>query len=145
MGTDDVVQEISDLECWELLSERELGRLAYHLLDEVHIVPLNYRAVPRERRLLFRTAEGTKLLGVVMNADVALEVDDLTGERAWSVVARGRARVLEGPQARAAEATGLRSWLDTPKTRLVAIEVTEITGRRFSLRRPWLRMIPEPC
>jgi hypothetical protein len=65
---------------------------------------------------------------------VVQEIDGLEGDRAWSVVARGRAEVLDGPEARAAEDIGPASWLDTPKARLVSIMVSEITGRRFTLR-----------
>ena len=58
----DVVTELAELDCWELLREQEFGRLAFHLVNEVHIVPINY-AVSGER-LVFRTAEGSKLLGI---------------------------------------------------------------------------------
>jgi len=74
----------------------EFGRLAHHLADEVHIAPVNYAVdldpVTGRRSLLFRTAEGSKLLGVVMNPYVAFEVDEIVGERATSIVLRGRAR-----------------------------------------------------
>jgi nitroimidazol reductase NimA-like FMN-containing flavoprotein (pyridoxamine 5'-phosphate oxidase superfamily) len=140
------VHEMHELECWERLRSREFGRLAYHLLDEVHIVPINY-TVASGRRLLFRTTAGSKLLGVVMHADVAFEidgfelggpaVDGLESERAWSVIARGRAERVEGRQAREADALPLRPWVDTPKDEVVAIVVTEVTGRTFDLYRPW--------
>lgn len=138
--TDNTFQpsELSDLECWDFLRGQELGRLAFHLLGEVHIVPINY-AVDGER-LLFRTAEGSKLLGITMNDDVAFEVDEIVGEQATSVVVRGRAEVLEGSAAYAADEVRLRPWLDGPKFTVVAIQVTEITGRHAHLHRPWIGM-----
>ena len=51
----DVVTELTQQECWEMLREEEFGRLAYRLVDEIHITPINY-AVDGSA-LLFRTAE----------------------------------------------------------------------------------------
>ena len=59
------MQILSEAECWARLEATEFGRMAYHLADEVHIAPVNYAVT--DRRLVFRTAEGSKLLGVVMN------------------------------------------------------------------------------
>lgn len=132
-GNDDAVRELHELECWEHLAEREFGRLAFHLTDEVHIVPLNY--LIDDRRLVFCTSEGSKLLGIVMNHDVAFEVDDVKDHSAWSVVARGQANILEHPQPGFAEHLQQRSWVQTDKPILVAIEVSEVTGREFDLAR----------
>lgn len=136
------VHALSEDECWDFLHEQEFGRLAFHLLDEVHLVPLNY-AVDHDRRLIFRTAEGSKLLGLTINDDVAFEIDSFTDTLAKSVVARGRARHLEGRDADATDQLPLRPWVNTAKFNVVAIEVDEITGRTFELDRPWLHMRPE--
>lgn len=125
---------LDDRTCWERLAGERLGRLAFHLLDEVHIVPINYRA--QEPRLVFRTAEGSKLLGVAMNSDVAFEIDAVEEDeqRAWSVVARGRARILDGDEAREADGLGLRTWLGAAdKQQFVAIDVESVTGREYPL------------
>ncbi|HEX6916492.1 MAG TPA: pyridoxamine 5'-phosphate oxidase family protein [Phycicoccus sp.] len=132
---------LSEDECWEMLHGQEFGRLAFHLASEVHIVPINY-AVDPERRLVFRTAEGSKLLGLTMNADVAFEIDEFTEEAARSVVVRGRARQLEGHEVDETEQLPLRPWVDTAKFNVIAVEVDEVTGRRFELTRPWLHMRP---
>jgi uncharacterized protein len=109
---EDQVTEMGTEECWEFLRRHEFGRLAHHLADEVHIAPVNY-AVDHDpasdrRSLLFRTAEGSKLLGVVMNPDVAFEVDEVVGEQATSVIVRGRARRLEEDEEHRAENVPLR-------------------------------------
>lgn len=126
--------ELDTAACWERLRTHELGRLAYHLVDEVHIVPVNY--LVDGERLLFRTSPGAKLLGVTMDEDVAFEIDG-AGERGtiWSVVARGRAATLEGDDARAVDDLPLRTWVDIPKSVVVAIEVTELTGREYAVNR----------
>ncbi len=54
--TDQVVTELTSAECWQMLRDEEFGRLAYRLVDEVHITPINYAV--QESSLLFRTAEG---------------------------------------------------------------------------------------
>ncbi|MFV0426115.1 MAG: pyridoxamine 5'-phosphate oxidase family protein [Beutenbergiaceae bacterium] len=125
---------ISAAQCWQFLSEHEFGRLAFHLVGEVHITPLNYYL--DGHRLVFRTAEGSKFLAVHMNDDVAFEVDQIDGTRATSVVLRGKAHTLEGEAARLAEQLPLRPWIGTSKHNIVEIAVSEIHGRRFRLAEP---------
>ena len=36
------VSNLTTEQCWELLHAQEFGRLAFHLLDEVHIVPQGF-------------------------------------------------------------------------------------------------------
>jgi nitroimidazol reductase NimA-like FMN-containing flavoprotein (pyridoxamine 5'-phosphate oxidase superfamily) len=144
---DEPITAMSTDECWELLGRQELGRLAYHLLEEVHIVPVNYAVdhdpVTDRRSLLFRTAEGSKLIAVIMNGDVAFEADEMDEDAAASVVVRGRARVLDEHEEHRAEDVRLRPWVPTLKYNVVEVEVDEITGRRFALSRPWRHMLPE--
>jgi hypothetical protein len=137
------IHELADEQCWDLLHQQEFGRLAFHLVGEVHIAPVNY-AVDPERRIIFKTSEGSKLLGITMNQDVAFEVDQiLPDEHATSVIVRGRAHQLEGKDRYVVEQLPLRPWINTPKFQVVAITVDEISGRRFDLSRPWTHMRPE--
>ena len=99
-------------------------------------MPINYAV--DDDRLLFLTAEGSKLLGVTMNSDVAFETDEIIEEQATSILVRGRARQLVGSAAWVADRLPLRPWVDTPKYIVVEITVDEVTGRRFDLNRPWL-------
>lgn len=144
---DEPITTMSTEECWSFLRSQELGRMAYHLADEVHIVPINYAVdhdpVSGRRSLLFRTAEGSKLLGVVMNADVAFEVDEVRGEHATSVVLRGRGRRLEEDEAHRAERVPLHPWVASEKWNVVEIAPSEISGRRFPLSRPWRHLVPD--
>jgi nitroimidazol reductase NimA-like FMN-containing flavoprotein (pyridoxamine 5'-phosphate oxidase superfamily) len=134
------VGQMTTDECWEMLRATEFGRLAFHLAGEVHLTPINY-AVDHDT-LLFRTAEGSKLLGVVMNPDVAFEIDEFDEHHARSVVVRGVARRLEEDEEHRAESVPLRPWVTTLKYDVVEIRPTEITGRSFELSRPWLHMTP---
>ncbi|MBZ5738056.1 pyridoxamine 5'-phosphate oxidase family protein [Nocardioides mangrovi] len=139
---DPTLPEMTQQECWELLRARELGRLAFTIVDEQHITPINYAVDDSggDPTLLFRTAPGTKLLAVELGHEVAFEVDDVAGETAVSVVVRGRARHLEEDEAHRAEQLPLRPWLGSPKYDVVEIVPTAVTGRRFELSRPWLHL-----
>jgi nitroimidazol reductase NimA-like FMN-containing flavoprotein (pyridoxamine 5'-phosphate oxidase superfamily) len=128
-------------QCWALLRTHELGRLAFHLGDEVHLAPVNY-AVDGET-LLFRTAEGGKLLGVEMNPDVAFEIDEVDEHRARSVILRGVARHLGEDEEHRVENLPLRPWVSGLRYDVVEIPPTAVSGRDFELDRPWLHMIPD--
>lgn len=134
IGTGEAVVTLPEEAAWAFLRSERLGRLAYHLLGEVHLVPVNHVVVGD--RLLFSTAPGSKLLGVVMDDDVAFEVDRVDGDRATSVVVRGRAELLGDREADAVR-DRLESWVPTDKDAVVAVLVTEISGRHVRLdRRP---------
>lgn len=135
---DNPIHVLTEEESWEFLGKHEFGRLAYHLAEEVQIVPLNFCA--DSGAIYFRTAEGSKLLGVTMDADVAFEADDFSGDVATSVVVHGRAAVLDGADKAKAEQLPLRPWVPTAKFNVVRIDVTEITGRRFDISKPWEHM-----
>ncbi len=127
--SDHTVTELPLDECWELLRAHALGRLAFHLAEQVHLRPVNY--VADKDTLLFRTAEGSKLLGVVLNEDVAFEIDGESGRIAWSVVVRGTAKLLDPDAACRADHLPLRPWVSTEKPAVVEITPTTISGRRF--------------
>lgn len=122
---------LDEAQCWDYLRAERVGRLGYHLVDEVHIVPVHY--VVDGQRLVFRTMPGSKLLGVVMDDDVAFEIDSGQDEQElWSVLARGRARILEGDERREAEQLGIGQWSDhEERLTFVAIDVQTVTGRRL--------------
>lgn len=82
--------------------------------------------------MYFRTAEGSKLVELTINRNVAFEVDEIAEKSGWSVVVHGAARRLQKiSEISAADELPLRSWLATPKFNYVEIAPTEITGRRL--------------
>jgi len=132
----DPVRLLSEDECWELLLSSSFGRLAAAVADDIEIFPLNF--VVADKRLLFRTAEGTKLLALTVNNKVALETDAIGRADAWSVVVKGIARVLDTQaEIDAANQLPLRPLVPTLKYIWVEITPTELSGRRFALE-------PEP-
>jgi uncharacterized protein len=136
MGAPDLqnpVVELSLDDCWDLVGGEEFGRLAYRLVDEVHIVPINYAVDGRS--LLFRTGSGNKLLAAALHSDVALEVDwhdDLT---AWSVVMRGHLRQLDEDEEHRIEQLPLHPWVPTLKYDVIELTPEVVTGRYFRLQR----------
>ena len=137
---DEVVTELTLEECWQMLRDEEFGRLAYRLVDEVHITPINYAV--DGGTLLFRTAEGNKLLAVAMGSEVAFEIDRYGEESARSVVVRGSARLLPEDEAHRADNLPLRPWVPTLKYNVVEIQPNVVSGRAFELSRPWLHLRP---
>ncbi len=130
-GSENPVTPIATQECWELLAAQQVGRLATAVGSMPDIVPINF--VVDGSSLVFRTAAGSKLFAVTINATVALEVDNWTETGGWSVVARGLAHeVTADDELTQVEALPLRPWVPTIKQHFVRISVNEISGRRFA-------------
>ncbi|NVM99800.1 pyridoxamine 5'-phosphate oxidase family protein [Arthrobacter sp. SDTb3-6] len=121
-------------QCWKLLSETSVGRLAVTVEGRPDVFPVNYRI--DEQTLLFRTGGGTKLDAISADALVAVEADAVSAEfgLAWSVVVKGRAEVSkDSGTALNSTAQGLFPWQGVGKDRLVRIVPETVTGRRFTL------------
>ncbi len=124
------VTPLPEDQSWDLLSGVHLGRLVTVIAGRPEIFPVNY--VVQNHTVLFRTAEGTKLFGTVINDQVLFEADDHNISEGWSVIVRGTAKVLYSAEDIAeAERAGLYPWIATHKLRFVRITPTELTGRRF--------------
>jgi nitroimidazol reductase NimA-like FMN-containing flavoprotein (pyridoxamine 5'-phosphate oxidase superfamily) len=129
-GEQDSITVLSDDESWDLLKSAALGRLVTNVGGELEIFPVNF--VTQGRTVLFRTAEGTKLFGTVMNDNVLFEVDDHNVVEGWSVIIRGTARVLTAAdEIHEADRAQLLPWIATEKLRFVRITPNEVSGRRF--------------
>ncbi len=121
---------LSEHECWDLLGSMALGRLVTSVDDEPEIFPVNL--VVQRHTVLFRTALGTKLVSAVINKRVAFEADGHSATEGWSVIVKGRARVLhDNSEIEEAERAQLLPWTATTKTHYVRVLPDIITGRRF--------------
>src|SRR6476620_12805793 len=124
------VSILSESECWNLLKSGSLGRLVTAVAGRPEIFPVNY--VVQNRTILFRTAEGTKLVSTAINHDVLFEVDDHNVAEGWSVIGKGMARSLRTDEDVAeAEQAELLPWIATVKPHYVRIRPMSVTGRRF--------------
>src|SRR6187401_2958268 len=94
-GEHSPTQVLDEHQCWALLREAQVGRLAVAIANHPDIFPVNF--VVDHASVVFRTAEGTKLAAAVLGQAVAFEVDgyDADAGEAWSVVVKGRAKELE--------------------------------------------------
>jgi uncharacterized protein len=121
---------LSAEQSWDFLAGQQVGRLATFAMGDPEIFPVNY--ILTDQTLVFRTAQGTKLVSIVINNRVAFEVDEFFDDHAVSVVAKGEARLLDTyDEIEALGAERLRPFVPTLKQQFVAIDVAEITGRRF--------------
>jgi len=126
----DPIEILDATECWRLLRTSDIARLAVSVSGQPDIFPLNY--VVDGERLLFRTAQGTKLVHVLVNERVALEVDGIHSDEVWSVVVKGTARILDDQsEIDAADRLPLRPLAPTLKYVYVEVTPHELTGRRF--------------
>jgi nitroimidazol reductase NimA-like FMN-containing flavoprotein (pyridoxamine 5'-phosphate oxidase superfamily) len=125
---------LDDGECWEKLRSTSVGRLAVDNGGQPDIFPINY--VVDDKSIVFRTKPGTKLAASVLLQRVAFEIDGYlpSDGHAWSVVVKGRARLIERMQERYdAEDLPLFPWVAFPKSEFVRVIPQEVTGRRFTL------------
>lgn len=125
----DTVQELGEELAWQFLAEHRIGRLAIVIGGEPDIFPVNY--VVDGSSVVFRTAEGSKLLAVSLGERMAFQVDEWTHEGATSVLAHGTPRRIEGAERDEVAALDLEPWVPTFKERWVRLEVDAIAGRRF--------------
>jgi nitroimidazol reductase NimA-like FMN-containing flavoprotein (pyridoxamine 5'-phosphate oxidase superfamily) len=131
----DSVVSLSHDESWAILSRSAVGRLAVSVAGLPDIFPVSHVAF--ERTLVFRTAQGTKLLELAANRYVAFEVDSWSEEEAVSVVVRGMATVVDrADEILRLDGLRLRSWAPTPEPVYVQIRPVAVTGRRMRLLHP---------
>ena len=131
---DNPIATLTPGESWELLGTQKLGRLVVHIRDRIEVFPVNF--VTNNGKVVFLTAEGSKLADLTVFPDVAFEADHVAAESAWSVVVHGIARRLDKQHEIAeADELPLYSWIPTPKYNYVEITPTEISGRRMHLER----------
>jgi len=127
-GGDGLLEEISEEECLELLAAEQVGRLALSGSPPL-IFPVNF--VLDGRRIVMRTAVGTKLDAVRADAEVAFEVDrvDSASRTGWSVVVTGHVREevhLHGETQPRPE-----PWSAGVRPYWLRLEPITITGRRI--------------
>lgn len=112
-------------ECWALLAESEVGRVAWSGPDGIVIVPVNYQLAGRT--VVFHTVPGSSLAALAEGAAVSFQADDIDRESAigWSVLVRGKAGQADAR-------TSSVSWLGDTRTVGVAITPDSIDGRVVS-------------
>jgi nitroimidazol reductase NimA-like FMN-containing flavoprotein (pyridoxamine 5'-phosphate oxidase superfamily) len=133
------LRELSRARCLELLAGATVGRVGISMRALPVILPVTY-AVAGER-VIFRSAPGVKLDAAMHRLVVAFEADryDPLGAWGWSVLVQGVASEVTDPALQDAARARLAHdlpFLDGEVARLVAVEVSFVSGRSFG-------MIPE--
>lgn len=122
-------------ECWDLLKSVALGRLVTSVDGHPEIFPVNF--VVQRRTVLFRTAEGTKLISTAINNQVTFEADEHNVVEGWSVIVKGVARSLRtDEELEEAERAQLLPWTASTKAHYVRVLPEIVTGRRFRFDTP---------
>lgn len=134
------VERLSAPECWEVLERLEFGRLAYVVEGRIELAPVNYAV--HEGELVFRTAEGSVLAGVLRSGEAVFEIDDINEETAISVIVRAHPREFTHAEARWTDQMRLRPWVSSKKELVVGLTPHLISGRRFHLSRTWTTIRP---
>ena len=138
---EDAITVLSEEQSLERMKTQSVGRLVVRRANDMDIFPINFVVDTNNpfaedgTALYFRTAEGTKLFTVNLNADVLFEVDEFhEGENAWSVVVKGTAALVKDTnEANHADTLGLKPWVPTLKYNFVRITPKSISGRAFVL------------
>jgi hypothetical protein len=129
--------ELDQETCWRLLARAGFGRVGFvDTNDELVVLPVN--AAVHDRRVIFRTADGTSLARRGDGAMVAFEADhtDAVAEAGWSVVVRGRLwDVTTDPIPAAWHDFAVHPWAPPPRDRWMAIDPVRVTGRMVERHR----------
>ncbi len=121
--------DLSDDECWALLSTRSVGRLAWHGPEGISVVPLNY--VVDGQQIVVAIAPYSSMARECDDAEVAFEVDHLVEESraGWSALARGRCRV---DYDHSPDDASPDHWPTGARPLHLRVEVDTLTGRRLA-------------
>ncbi|KRB80034.1 hypothetical protein ASE01_00540 [Nocardioides sp. Root190] len=116
---------LNDIECWELLQSRPVGRIAWFGLQGVSVIPVNFEVA--DNAIVLRTTPYSMMARDSADRQVAFEVDLIDDEHhsGWSVLARGRCTRLH----RSPDTPG--PWVTGPRILGMRIEVQSISGRRI--------------
>lgn len=116
-------------DCWGLLEEAEVARVAWLGADGIRLVPVNY--VVADGALWFRTDRESALARECAGQELVVEVDhvDAATAAAWSVVITGLPELIDA--AEAPDMLGeMRVWAGGPHSTFVRVEPVSVTGRR---------------
>jgi uncharacterized protein len=125
--------ELTVEECLELLAGGVVGRVAMSTPVGPRIVPVNYAM--HGDAIVFRTTPYSQLGTYGWNTELAFEIDniDYGTHSGWSVVAIGRAEIVEDPQEiqEIRETWDPRPWAGGPRNLYLKLVWRDVTGRRL--------------
>jgi nitroimidazol reductase NimA-like FMN-containing flavoprotein (pyridoxamine 5'-phosphate oxidase superfamily) len=136
--------ELTREECLDLLRGGVVGRVAMTTPDGPRIVPVNYAV--HDHDIVFRTAPYSELGRQPSGTELAFEIDHLDHDnhRGWSVLALGRAEVVDDPDevGDIRRTWDPRPWASGSRNLYVRLRWRELTGRRLGDDWSYASMLP---
>ena len=129
-------QELTKAECFELLANERLGRIA--VVDDRGPVVFPVNFVLDRHTVVFRTEPGTKLHAAARGSRVCFEVDraDEAARAGWSVIVRGEiTEMTDRAELERLRGLPLQVWAPGDRDRYVRILPAVLTGRRIAAAR----------
>lgn len=130
IDSEPTLDDIEPEECWSLLSQRCVGRLAVAVPGSAPLViPVNY--VVDRQAIVFRSGAGEKV-DSLHHHPVSFEIDEIDPfhHTGWSVLVKGRAyEALH----REVDHLTIEPWAPGRKGRWIRLVPSSITGRRINL------------
>jgi uncharacterized protein len=126
-------QELTKAECFELLANERLGRVAVVDDHGPVVFPVNF--VLDRHTVVFRTEQGTKLHAARRGSRVCFEVDraNAAAHTGWSVIVRGEiTEVTDRAELERLRELPLPAWAPGVRDRYVRILPAVLTGRRIA-------------
>ncbi len=130
--------ELTEGECWDLLSSVSLGRLVFTHHAMPAIRPVNH--LVDNRKVILRTHLGAAIVSRTTTgtnprdgAVVCYEADDLDPVRhtGWSVIITGIARLVKDAAARELYISKLEPWIAGEMDHVLSIEPHFVSGLRL--------------
>lgn len=120
---------LNEAECHELISAKEVGRIAWNDTLGPVVLPVNY-IVDEAGDIRFRTEPGSALAYQLDCGTLTFQVDDVdeTLESGWSVLIRGIGRHVHAPSDPAAES---QPWAAGERDYHARLTPRVISGRRI--------------
>lgn len=126
---------LDETECWVLLDDHGIGRIALTGKDGLMVFPVNYQVLGRE--IVFMTAVDSPLASAA-GTEIAFEADHLDEafEQGWSVLLVGPVRRVsdEITARRLGNAVYSTPWAGGVRDTVMTLAPRRVTGRRVLVR-----------
>jgi uncharacterized protein len=120
-------------ECLRLLGTMTVGRVVVVTSGGTPVIrPVNYVLDGASQSVVFRCAEGTKLVSLLHAAHAWFEVDDIdpVGRTGWSVIVAGVTEAVNRPdEVRRLDGLALDSWITGPGSVWIRVRARVVSGR----------------
>jgi nitroimidazol reductase NimA-like FMN-containing flavoprotein (pyridoxamine 5'-phosphate oxidase superfamily) len=134
---DRIIEELDEAESLRLISQGEIGRIAYQGRFGPAVLPVNYKW--HDGAIVFRTTQHSALdedlrTGIAGgDYKVAFEIDeiDVPGRQGWSVLIQGPAHHVSEAERASAEQAGVQPWPAGERELFIRIVPQRVTGRRI--------------